>query len=37
MMPFWQFFGATLLGKAFVKVNMQVGGWAHAAECLGAG
>lgn len=23
-MPFWKFFGATLLGKAFVKVNMQV-------------
>jgi uncharacterized membrane protein YdjX (TVP38/TMEM64 family) len=23
MMPFWQFFGATLIGKAFVKVNGQ--------------
>uniref|UniRef100_A0A6S8IP71 VTT domain-containing protein n=1 Tax=Dunaliella tertiolecta TaxID=3047 RepID=A0A6S8IP71_DUNTE len=22
-MPFWHFFGATLLGKAFVKVNLQ--------------
>ncbi len=24
LMPFWTFFGATFLGKAVVKVNMQV-------------
>lgn len=23
LMPFWTFFGATLIGKAFIKVNMQ--------------
>lgn len=25
MMPFWTFFGATLLGKGVAKVNGQVG------------
>lgn len=25
LMPFWTFFGATLIGKAVIKVNMQSG------------
>lgn len=25
LMPFWTFFGATLIGKAVIKVNMQAG------------
>ena len=44
MMPFWEFFGATLIGKGVVKVTGQTaffialfrcGSWAAAAEFRG--
>lgn len=27
--PFWTFFGATLIGKAVVKMHLQVSFWQH--------
>ena len=33
LIPFWTFFGATLIGKAIIKMHIQVS-WVLVAECL---